>query len=100
MLHRRPSRTDWTGIDHRADSGKEPPESLAHIWQLAEAILSPATEVIVFGFAFNPYDKAVLRLLRACSVNTRTVQLINTSPKPDRATAIWTGAEIVCKQPP
>ncbi|HCX29143.1 MAG TPA: hypothetical protein DHU55_05130 [Blastocatellia bacterium] len=79
---------------------KEPPESLAHVWQLAEAILSPATEVIVFGFAFNPYDEAVLRLLRACSANTKTVQLINTCPQPDRAKAIWPGAEIVCQQPP
>jgi hypothetical protein len=79
---------------------KQPPESLAHVWLLAEAILSAATEVIVFGFAFNPYDEAVLRLLRDCSANTKTVQLINTSPQPDRARAIWPGAEIVCEQPP
>ena len=36
---------------------KQPPESLKGVWNLAERILTLATRLVVFGFAFNPYDE-------------------------------------------
>ena len=41
---------------------KDPPEPLRPVWTLAEGILSPARELVFFGFAFTPNDEAVLKL--------------------------------------
>jgi len=43
---------------------KEPPKRLQFVWELAERILEQARRLVVFGFAFNPYDEAVLNLLQ------------------------------------
>jgi len=39
---------------------KTPPGSLKHVCDLAERILERAVSLLVFGFAFNAYDEAVL----------------------------------------
>ena len=45
-------------------AGKSMPVALRPVWRhVARSIMKSASRVIVFGFAFNPYDKAVLRLL-------------------------------------
>lgn len=44
-------------------AGKSMPVALRPVWDVARSIMKSASRVIVFGFAFNPYDKAVLRLL-------------------------------------
>jgi hypothetical protein len=78
---------------------KNPPASLREVWRLAERTLSRATDLVVFGFAFNPYDEAVLSLLRECPALER-VQLINRDPPIDRAKAIWPHACVTAERPP
>ena len=78
---------------------KAPPASLRHVWELAKAVLRTATDLVVFGFAFNPYDEAVLNLLRECR-DLKRVRLINRAPLIDRANAIWPHADITLEGPP
>src|SRR5687767_4652040 len=54
---------------------KEPSELLKFHWGLAEQILNNTTDLVVFGFAFNPYDQAVLDLLESSGKNLRRVVL-------------------------
>lgn len=78
---------------------KAPPASLRHVWSLAKTILKTATDLVVFGFSFNPYDEAVLNLLRECR-DLKKVRLINRAPPIDRAEAIWPHANIIGEEPP
>jgi hypothetical protein len=75
-------------------------ESLRHTWEVAERILRPAIELVVFGFAFNPYDQAVLDLLRDSTPNLKSVHLIDIHPPVDRAEALWPHARVTSSQPP
>lgn len=71
-------------------------EDVKEIWELAGEILEPAIALIVFGFSFNPLDKAVIDLLR--SSNPEEVLLINPSPPLESAQTIWPDANIeVCR---
>jgi len=79
---------------------KEPSELLRFHWELAEKILNKTTDLIVFGFAFNPYDMAVLNLLKVSGKNLRRVLLINVDPKIDSAKSLWPQAEISSSLPP
>lgn len=78
---------------------KAPPGSLRHVWRLAKTILRRTTDLVVFGFAFNPYDEAVLNLLRECR-DLESVRLINRTPHIDRAKTIWPDANITAEKPP
>ena len=42
---------------------KSVPDSLRETWNLAAGILSRSDRLLVFGFAFNPYDAALLEHL-------------------------------------
>jgi len=79
---------------------KEPSELLGFHWGLAEQILNKTSDLIVFGFAFNPYDAAVLNLLQSFGKNLRRVLVINISPKIDSAKSLWPQAEISSSLPP
>jgi hypothetical protein len=79
---------------------KEPAELLRYHWDLAEQILNKASDLIVFGFAFNPYDVAVLNLLKSSGKNLRRVLLIDIFPKLDAAKSLWPQAEISESPPP
>jgi hypothetical protein len=43
---------------------KLPPPELAFAWDTARDILLRSKVILVFGFAFNPYDEALLKLLQ------------------------------------
>lgn len=75
-------------------------EALASVWILAEKILKNATRLVVFGFAFNPYDEAVLDLLSRAGSNLTEVLLIDVNPKTEIAAKIWPQARIFASGPP
>jgi hypothetical protein len=79
---------------------KEPPTLLKAHWELAGRILSDTTDLLVFGFAFNSYDLAVLHLLRTFGQNLRRILLINPNPSIDSAAALWPQSEISSAPPP
>jgi hypothetical protein len=79
---------------------KTPPPQLASVWALAERILRGADRLLVFGFAFNPYDEAVLNLLRAGGTGLRDVLVVNRSDVTPQAKALWPRAHIQWSGPP
>ncbi len=80
---------------------KKRPKSLRSVWELAEYILTSATRLVIFGFAFNPYDQAVLDLLLSVRQNMESVLLIDIEPKMEHAHNLWPNAAITsCKPPP
>ena len=92
------------GLRGRADivppvPGKQRPPELASAWTLAERILRAAEAILVFGFAFNPYDLAVLELLRG-AVQVQAVLIIDPVPQLERAREVWPGSTISHCVPP
>jgi hypothetical protein len=79
---------------------KVPPDELKVVWELSSRILEETTHLVVFGFAFNPYDKAVLDLLRNCGQNIREILLIDINPNIKAAKKIWKNAIVESAQPP
>lgn len=79
---------------------KVPPESLKHVWDLARDILSKSSRMVVFGFAFNPYDEAVLSLIRQSGKNIASVLSINTAINTDYLIKVFPSAKIVQAFPP
>jgi len=80
---------------------KQIPESLKYVWELAEGILKRANRLLVFGFAFNPYDEAVLNLLQSAGKNLESVLLIDIEPKIDQTQRLWPNMEVIsCRPPP
>jgi len=56
--------------------------------------------LLVFGFAFNPYDESVLSLFRTDGSNLKNILLIDPDPPRERAAAIWPNANITAAPPP
>lgn len=79
---------------------KKPSELLKSHWALANQILSNTTDLVVFGFAFNPYDVAVLNLLHSSGQNLRRVLLIDIYPKIELANSLWPHTKISSSLPP
>jgi hypothetical protein len=79
---------------------KTAPVSLAFEWELAGRILRESTRLLVFGFAFNPYDEALLNHLKEYGSNIEHVIVVDKSPRPDRVTAIWPQAHLYLFPPP
>jgi hypothetical protein len=79
---------------------KRPPPELKADWDLAFNILRSSSKLIVFGFAFNDYDQAVLNLIREGGKNLSSVLLINRTSKVNVARAFWPQAKITSCQPP
>lgn len=79
---------------------KRPPESLGTVWDLAQQILERVTSLIVFGFAFNPYDVAALDLLKRAGSKVESVLLIDVEPRFERAKQLWPNVTITPCQPP
>jgi hypothetical protein len=73
---------------------KQPPQCLKDVWELAKHILQRTTHLLIFGFAFNPYDSAVLNLLKCAGTNIKSVLLIDIEPKTERARRLWPDAAI------
>jgi hypothetical protein len=79
---------------------KKPPLELQAEWDLAFKILQGSSKLIVFGFAFNPYDQAALNLLRDGGKNLTSVILINPTSKATIARELWPQAIITTSPPP
>jgi hypothetical protein len=79
---------------------KDPPESLEAMWDLAKSILQRINRLVVFGFAFNPYDVAVLNLLKRAGPNIESVLIIDVEPKIERAKRLWPNVTVKSCQPP
>jgi hypothetical protein len=79
---------------------KMPPSTLGKAWELAKDILNQSNRVVVFGFAFNPYDRAVLDLLARAGKSARRVELFDIEPPVERAQEVWPAAEVAPHPPP
>jgi len=79
---------------------KQSPDSLESVWNLTKEILRKATRIIVFGFAFNSYDEAVLNLLQSEGKNLESVLLVNIESKAETAHSLWPSTKIVSAIPP
>ena len=73
---------------------KTPPSTLIHAWSLGARILNESQALVVFGFAFNPYDEALLALLRSAGSSLERVLLIDPHPNRVAASALWPNATV------
>lgn len=80
--------------------GKKTPSEFERQWQLAASLLVKAERIVVFGFAFNPYDVEILELFRNYSAEVKSVLLIDIKPNVDTCRYIWPYASITTLQPP
>jgi hypothetical protein len=74
--------------------GKELQLALTQQWQLAASLIQEATRLIVFGFAFNPYDDELLDFLSSNGPKLKDVLIIDIKPNLDAATRLWPTANI------
>jgi hypothetical protein len=80
---------------------KKPQEVLKYEWELADNILKKSKHLAVFGFAFNPYDTAVLDLLKNAGQNLKTILLIDIHPPVKRVHNLLPNTTIIpCAPPP
>jgi hypothetical protein len=79
---------------------KTVPAVLAHEWKLAGHILRKSDRILVFGFAFNPYDEALGNHLRQYGGNIKQVIVVDKKHKPERVKAIWPHASVQLLPPP
>ena len=79
---------------------KKPPLALKFQWTVTKKILNDSDRLLVFGFGFNPYYQAILKLLRKNNQNIKSVLLVSLSDKTKIGKGIWPGAEIINFRPP
>jgi len=79
---------------------KSPPSNLYPVWDLSAHILNRTSHLIVFGFAFNPYDEAILNHLKENGKMIREVLLIDIAPNLKTASSLWPSANIDTTLPP
>jgi hypothetical protein len=80
---------------------KRPPAALTDVWALARRILGLPKRLMLFGCALNPYDEALLALLRLCGKRLESVLLVDIDPKTDHAQRVWPSATVAsCRPPP
>lgn len=73
---------------------KKPPPELRHVWDLGRSILKSSNSLVVFGFAFNPYDEALLDFLQSNGEALTRVLLIDPYPNTLAASKLWPQATI------
>jgi hypothetical protein len=71
-----------------------PPPELAQTWALARTTLSRTRRLVIFGFAFNPYDGAVLDLLGSTGESVEQLLLIDPAPNLEIAQRLWPNASV------
>jgi hypothetical protein len=76
------------------------PAALAAVWDLAGRILQQSSRLLVFGFAFNPYDEALLNHIAEHGRNVQAVVLIDINPNLGRAKQLWPQANLTAFPPP
>lgn len=70
------------------------PDILKEEWLLGAEILGSSDSLIVFGFAFNSYDIALLKFLEEHGSNIQKVLLIDPFPNIDAVGKVWPKANI------
>lgn len=80
--------------------GKIAPTSLARDWELAAGLLRAAKRLLVFGFAFNPYDQALLEHLELHGGAIEEVLVIDIAPNMSAAERLWPRAHVRSIPPP
>ncbi|WP_046007399.1 hypothetical protein [Pseudoalteromonas rubra] len=73
---------------------KIPPNELSSVWELGAKIINDSKCLIIFGFAFNPYDLALLNFLKKNGRKLERVLLIDPFPNLSKAKDIWPSCEI------
>ena len=79
---------------------KSVPNSLRKVWDLAAHILGRSDRLVVFGFAFNPYDEALLEHFAEHGRSLRHVAVIDIRPDLERVARVWPRATAVALKPP
>lgn len=64
-------------------------------WRNAKKILNKINELIIFGFNFNPYDTAVLDLLKTNVDGLKRVHIYDIESKINKASKIWDEKKII-----
>jgi hypothetical protein len=80
-------------------SEKQVPSVLQEQWDLSSAILVKASRVIVFGFAFNDYDQAILSHLAEKGQHINDIAIIDICSRENAAMRIWPRARVQLFQP-
>jgi len=76
------------------------PHILLQEWNLSKEILLRAKRILVFGFSFNPYDKAILEHLKEFGGNIKEVVVIDIESRNAQVTEVWPYAEVRWIRPP
>jgi hypothetical protein len=79
---------------------KRPPNELRDQWDLSTRILNKASRILVFGFAFNDYDEAVLTHLRESGKNLEEAAIVDICSREDAARHLRPKSNIRSFQPP
>lgn len=79
---------------------KRAPSILETEWELSARVLAKASCLLVFGFAFNPHDGALLEHLQANGSGVREVMLVDVSPRIEHAQGLWPKAAVRSVPPP
>lgn len=75
-------------------SEKVPPPALSDQWRLSRKILSEANRILVFGFAFNPYDVALLDHLHQYGNSIAKVAIVDVASRVHEAQRVWPRAQV------
>jgi len=75
------------------------PAALRVQWNLSSKILSQASRIVVFGFAFNEYDQAVLVHLNKEGRNIVDIAIVDLCSREEAAAHVWPGARVRSFQP-
>ncbi len=81
---------------------KKPPDTLKYEWELSAQILKETSHMIVFGFAFNAYDRCFLDHLQSNGRDIQQVLVVDVNPNQVQSGArkIWPNAEVESILPP
>ena len=80
--------------------GKGAPETLAREWELTATLLRAVRRILVFGFAFNPYDTALLEHLAVNGGTIEEVRIIDVNPNVAAVRRVWPHAQVSGDAPP
>ena len=78
---------------------KTAPSELENMWQLGSQILSNSNTLIFFGFAFNPYDEALLDFIKLHTKHINQIVLIDPSPDMDRINKLFGNKKVLIIDP-
>ena len=76
------------------------PNELTNEWELCGRILNKSESILVFGFAFNPYDMAINNYITQNSTKIKNVIVVDINQWHDRISSIWPNARIQFLLPP